>query len=109
MDSTDLERHVNQPGRADLVKKVREKINELNVDYIYYQFISVTGRIVGKGGTQRTTGNKLLNAVFSLFTDQPQTCLLTVTETISATAPKRWSLSVSRTLKHSVSYLGISA
>ena len=49
MDSTDLERHVNQPGRDDLVKKVREKINELNVDYIYYQFISVTGRIVGKG------------------------------------------------------------
>ncbi len=49
MDSTDLERHVNTPGRADLVKQVREKINELNIDYIYYQFISVTGRIVGKG------------------------------------------------------------
>ncbi|MDE0309369.1 MAG: glutamine synthetase family protein [Acidiferrobacterales bacterium] len=49
MDSTDLERHVNQPGRDDLVRQVREKINELNVDYIYYQFISVTGRIVGKG------------------------------------------------------------
>ncbi len=49
MDSTDLERHVNQPGREDLVRQVREKINELNVDYIYYQFISVTGRIVGKG------------------------------------------------------------
>ena len=49
MDSTDLERHVNGPGRADLVKQVREKINELNIDYIYYQFISVTGRIVGKG------------------------------------------------------------
>jgi glutamine synthetase len=49
MDSTDLERHVNRQGRADLVKQVREKINELNIDYIYYQFISVTGRIVGKG------------------------------------------------------------
>ena len=49
MDSTDLERHVNGPGRADLVKQVREKINELNIDYVYYQFISVTGRIVGKG------------------------------------------------------------
>lgn len=48
-DSTDLERHVNQPGRADLVKQVREKINELGIEYIYYQFISVTGRIVGKG------------------------------------------------------------
>ncbi len=49
MDSTDLERHVNQPGRDELVKKVREKIKELNIEYIYYQFISVTGRVVGKG------------------------------------------------------------
>ena len=46
---TDLEAHVNAPGRADLVKQVREKINELKIDYIYYQFVSVTGRIVGKG------------------------------------------------------------
>ena len=46
---TDLEAHVNQSGREDLVKQVREKINETGVDYIYYQFISVTGRIVGKG------------------------------------------------------------
>ena len=46
---TDLESYVNTPGRAELVKQVREKINELGVTYIYYQFISVTGRIVGKG------------------------------------------------------------
>ena len=46
---TDLEKHVNQPGRDKLVKKVREKINELGITYIYFQFISVTGRIVGKG------------------------------------------------------------
>ncbi len=46
---TDLQAHVEASGRADLVKQVREKINELNVTYIYYQFISVTGRIVGKG------------------------------------------------------------
>ena len=46
---TDLEKHVNQPGRAKLVKAVREKINELGITYIYYQFISVTGRVVGKG------------------------------------------------------------
>ena len=48
-DSTDLERHVNARGRATLVKQVREKINELGIEYIYFQFISVTGRIVGKG------------------------------------------------------------
>ncbi|HEY1382925.1 MAG TPA: glutamine synthetase family protein [Dongiaceae bacterium] len=46
---TDLEAHVNQTGRADLVKQVRAKINELGISYIYYQFVSVTGRIVGKG------------------------------------------------------------
>ena len=46
---TDLEKHVNQPGRAKLVKNVREKINELGISYIYFQFISVTGRVVGKG------------------------------------------------------------
>jgi glutamine synthetase len=46
---TDLERYVHAPGRAELVKQVREKINELGIQYIYYQFISVTGRIVGKG------------------------------------------------------------
>ena len=46
---TDLEAHVNQPGRDKLVKEVRDKINELGITYIYFQFISVTGRIVGKG------------------------------------------------------------
>jgi glutamine synthetase len=46
---TDLEKHVNQEGRSELVKQVRNKINELGVTYIYYQFVSVTGRIVGKG------------------------------------------------------------
>ena len=46
---TDLEKHVNRPGRAKIVKRVREKINELGITYIYYQFISVTGRVVGKG------------------------------------------------------------
>ena len=46
---TDLQAHVEAPGRAELVKQVSEKIKETGVDYIYYQFISVTGRIVGKG------------------------------------------------------------
>jgi len=46
---TDLEAHVNQTGRDKLVREVRDKINELGITYIYFQFISVTGRIVGKG------------------------------------------------------------
>ena len=46
---TDLEAHVSAEGRDDLVKQVRSKIKELGITYIYFQFISVTGRIVGKG------------------------------------------------------------
>ena len=46
---TDLENYVSATGRKDTVRQVREKINELGITYIYYQFISVTGRIVGKG------------------------------------------------------------
>ena len=46
---TDLEAHVNREGRDELVRQVRAKIDELGVTYIYYQFVSVTGRIVGKG------------------------------------------------------------
>ena len=34
---TDLDKHVNQPGRAKLVKQVRAKINELGIEYIFFQ------------------------------------------------------------------------
>ncbi len=46
---SDLENFVNTPGRDEAVKEVRKKIDELGVTYIYYQFISLTGRIMGKG------------------------------------------------------------
>ncbi len=54
--ASDLEYHVNTPGRSDLVRQVREKIDKLGITYIYYQFISVTGRIVGKGMPPRSLG-----------------------------------------------------
>ncbi len=46
---TDLQAHVDAEGRDELVKQVRSQIDSLGVRYIYYQFASVTGRIVGKG------------------------------------------------------------
>jgi len=49
MAETELDKHVNAPGRAELVQQVRERIDALDIQYIYYQFISVTGRVVGKG------------------------------------------------------------
>ena len=71
---TDLEKHVNQPGRAKLVKNVREKINELGITYIYYQFISVTGRVVGKE-YQQIIGKELQKKDFNWFMDQLPTYL----------------------------------
>jgi glutamine synthetase len=45
----DIEGFVNQEGRAEQVREVRAKIDALGITYIYYQFVSVTGRIMGKG------------------------------------------------------------
>ena len=49
MDRMDIENYVAAEGRDKLIKEVSEKIKELGITYIYYQFVSVTGRIVGKG------------------------------------------------------------
>ena len=38
---TDLEKHVNQPGRDKLVKKVREKINELGITSVSYTHLTL--------------------------------------------------------------------
>ena len=44
---TDLEKHVNQPGRDKLVKQVRAKINELGVESVSYTHLTLpTKRIV---------------------------------------------------------------
>ena len=46
---TDLEAFVADAERAENVKKVRKMIDQLGVEYIYLQFVSITGRICGKG------------------------------------------------------------
>jgi len=46
---TDLERFVEAPGRDEKIKEVRKKIDELGIEYLYLQFVSVTGKIMGKG------------------------------------------------------------
>ncbi len=46
---TDLDNYLATPGREDLVKEVRRQIDATGVEYIYYQFASVTGRVMGKG------------------------------------------------------------
>jgi glutamine synthetase len=47
--ATDLDHFVAAPGRDDLIADVRRRIDAEGITYIYYQFISVTGRIMGKG------------------------------------------------------------
>ncbi len=49
MAAMDIERFVEAPGRAEAVKEIRERIDELGIEYLYLQFVSVTGRICGKG------------------------------------------------------------
>ncbi len=46
---SDLETFVAQEGRDDLISEVSRQIKAEGVTYIYYQFVSVTGRIMGKG------------------------------------------------------------
>ena len=46
---TDLERFVGAEGRDEAVRRVRETIDKNGIEYVYYQFVSVTGQIMGKG------------------------------------------------------------
>ncbi len=47
--TTDLENFLAQRGRDEQIAAVRRQIDEHDVRYIYLQFVSVTGRIMGKG------------------------------------------------------------
>ncbi|MEL0123090.1 MAG: glutamine synthetase, partial [Paracoccaceae bacterium] len=49
MAETDLEKFVDAPGRAEKIKQVREMIDKMGIEYLYLQFVSVTGKIMGKG------------------------------------------------------------
>ncbi len=75
--ATDLERFVDAEGRAELIKDVRKRIDAEGISYIYYQFPSVTGRIMGKGVPAthwETMANKGFQLVYgataNLFTDR---------------------------------------
>ncbi len=74
---SELEAYVEAAGRAERVKAVRKLINELKIEYVYYQFVSVTGRIVGKGvpadhweSLARKGFQLVYGATANLFTDR---------------------------------------
>src|SRR4051795_6760023 len=75
--ATDLESFVSADGRDALVAEVRRRIDAEGITYIYYQFISVTGRIMGKGvpaahwESMAKKGFQLVyGATANLFTDR---------------------------------------
>lgn len=47
--ATDIEAFIGAPGREEAIREVRRQIDAEGVEYMYYQFVSVTGRIMGKG------------------------------------------------------------
>ena len=61
---TDLEKHVNKIGRDKLVKQVRAKINELGVEYIFFNSYLLQEELLEKVFLQ-TTGKELVKKDFN--------------------------------------------
>ncbi|MFK7944384.1 MAG: glutamine synthetase family protein [Paracoccaceae bacterium] len=49
MAKMEIEAFVEAKGRDAKIKAVRKKIDELGIEYLYLQFVSVPGKIMGKG------------------------------------------------------------
>lgn len=47
--ATDLEKFVDADGRSEQIAEVEARIKRDGIQYMYCQFVSVTGRIMGKG------------------------------------------------------------
>lgn len=45
---SDLDTFVADPLRAERIRQVAAKIRALRIDHVYYQFVSATGRVMGK-------------------------------------------------------------
>ncbi len=61
---TDLDKHVNQPGRAKLVKQARTKIDELGIEYIFFNLFLLQVELSEKEFRQ-ITGKELVKKVFN--------------------------------------------
>jgi glutamine synthetase len=74
---TDLEEFLEQEGRAEGIEGVARRIEAEGITYVYFQFVSVTGRVMGKGIPAqhwRTTATKGFQLVYgataNLFIDR---------------------------------------
>ena len=75
--ATDLERFVEADGREEQIAEVEARIARDDIRYLYCQFVSVTGRIMGKGipakhfGMIARKGFQLVyGSTANLFTDR---------------------------------------
>ena len=75
--ATDLERFVERTAATSRSREVRRRIDAEGIQYVYYQFPSVTGRIMGKGVPAKhweTIAEKGFQLVYgataNLFTDR---------------------------------------
>jgi len=75
--STDLERFVQHEGRDERIDEVTRRIEADGITYIYFQFVSVTGRVMGKGipaphwaSVARKGFQLVYGATANLFTDR---------------------------------------
>ena len=74
---TDIQEFIEAPGRAEQVAEVQRQIEAEGIQYLYCQFVSVTGRIMGKGIPAKhfcTIANKGFQLVYgstaNLFVDR---------------------------------------
>jgi len=74
---TDIQEFIEAPGRAEQVAEVQRQIEAEGIQYLYCQFVSVTGRIMGKGipakhfGTIANKGFQLVyGSTANLFVDR---------------------------------------
>ena len=74
---TDLEQFVATEGRDEQIAAIRQRIDAEGIQYIYFQFPSVTGRIMGKGvpaahweSIARKGFQLVYGATANLFTDR---------------------------------------
>lgn len=52
-EDSDIVRFVADDARQERVRRVTEKIESLGIEHVYYQFVSVTGRVMGKSAPAR--------------------------------------------------------
>ena len=69
--TTDIEAFIGQEGRDKAIQEVRKQIDAAGVEYMYYQFVSVTGRIMGKGIPAAVVTGQLAGAGIDVLATAP--------------------------------------